>query len=220
MIKKAEVKSIITIALPLMAAFIAQRGMQVIDTVMMGWIGPTALAAGAIGTALFTTVLIFCMGVLSAIGIFIARAKGAENLSDIKTTMQHGFCLALFLSIPCMLIIWFIPPLLLTIGEDPLVVADATLLLHGMVWGFPGFLLFLVLREFISAFSLTLIVMIVSLFSIPLTFAANYILIYGKYHFPQFGIEGIGYGGSIVMWFMFFCLLAYSKNISVIKNTY
>src|SRR5579862_6875887 len=218
MIKHHEIKSIITIALPLMAAFLAQRGMQFIDTVMMGWIGPTALAAGAIGTAFYITVVLFCMGVLSAIGIFIVRAKGAENLNDITPTIQNGFCLALFLSIPCMLIIWFIPSIFLIIGEDPLVVRDSSLLLHGMVWGFPGILLFLVLREFISAFSLTLIVMIVALLSIPLTFAANYILIYGKYHFPEFGIAGIGYGGSIVTWFMFLSLLVYSKKHPLLKQ--
>lgn len=218
MIKKNEIKSIIIIALPLMAAFLAQKGMQFIDTIMMGWIGPTALAAGALGTAFFVTILLFCMGVLSAIGIFIVRAKGAGNISDVKSTMQHGFCLAIFLSVPCMLIIWLVPHILLCIGEDPLVVANTALLLHGMVWGFPSLLLFLVLREFISAFSLTLIVMMVSLFSIPLTFAANYILIYGKYHFPQLGIAGIGYGSSIVMWFMFLSLLVYSKKHTLLKK--
>src|SRR5262249_52407241 len=102
MIKKHEIKSIIIIALPLMAAFLAQRGMQFIDTIMMGWIGPTALAAGALGTAIFVTIVIFCMGVLSAIGVFIARAKGADNINDVKYIIQHGFCLALFLSVPCM----------------------------------------------------------------------------------------------------------------------
>ncbi len=213
-----EIKSIIIIALPLMAAFLAERGMQFIDSVMMGWLGPTALAAGALGVAIFFTFIIFCMGVLSAIGVFIVREKSGGSLSNIKYIIQHGLCLALLLALPCMLIMWFVPLFLLKIGEDPGVVADTTLLLRGMVWGVPGFLLFLVLREFISAFSLTTVVMIVSLLSIPLTFVANYILIYGKYHFPAFGIAGIGYGGSVVMWFMFFCLLIYSKKQAVLKE--
>lgn len=212
MIKKHEIKSLIIIALPLMAAFLAERGMEFIDTIMMGWIGPTALAAGAIGTTIFGTTILFCMGVLSSVGVFIVRAKGADNISDIKFTMQHGFCLALLLSVPGMLIIWFIPHVLLSLGEDPQVVINTSLLLHGMVWGFPGFLLFLLMREFTSAFSLTLVVMVVSLISIPLTFMANYILIYGKYHFPELRIAGIGYGGSIVMWFMFISMLIYSKR--------
>jgi MATE family multidrug resistance protein len=218
MIRKNNIKSIIIIALPLMAAFLAQRGMQFIDTVMMGWIGSTALAAGALGTALFGTTVIFCMGVLSAIGVFIARAKGSENISDIQPIMQHGVVLALILSVPCMLFIWLVPQILLRIGEDAVVVENVSLLLHGMVWGLPGFLLFAVFKEFIAAFSLTLIVMLVSFVSMPLTFAANYVLIYGQYHFPQLGIAGIGFAGAIIMWFMFFCLLGYSKKHPLLKE--
>jgi len=218
MIEKHEMQPIVSIALPLMTALLAQRGMQFIDTVMMGWLGPTALAAGAMGTSLFVTTILFCTGVLSAIGIFIVRAKGSDNLTDIKFIMQHGFCLALLLSIPCMLIIWFIPYILLSLSENQLVVKETVLLLHGMVWGLPGFLLFLVLREYIAAFALTRVVMMVSLFSIPLTFVANYILIYGKYNFPKLGIAGIGYGGTAVMWFMFLCLLVYSIKHPVLRK--
>ena len=218
MVKLHEIKSITALALPLMAAFLAQKGMQFIDTFMMGWIGPEALAAGAIGTSIFITILVFCMGTLSAVGIFIVRAKGANNPSDIKSSMLHGLCLALFISLPCMIIIWFAPDMLSALGEDPLVIKNTILLLHGLVWGFPGFLLFLVLREFISAFSLTRIVMVVALGSIPLTFAANYLLIYGKYGLPPLGIAGIGYAGAVIMWFMFLCLFTYSRKHSRLKN--
>lgn len=209
------IRSIIFITLPLMAAFLAQRGMQFIDTLMMGWIGPTALAAGAIGTAIFATILLFCMGALSSVGILISRAKGENN---ITYHMQHGCCFAFLLSFPCMLIIWFTPSLLLKLGQDPIVIADTILLLKGMIWGFPGMLLFLVFREFISAFSFTYVIMFISFISMPITFLFNYILIYGKYHFPQLGIEGIGYSSAIVMWFMFLSLFIYSKINPVLKK--
>lgn len=218
MIKLNEIKSIISLALPLMAAFLAQKGMQFIDTIMMGWIGPEALAAGAIGTSIYFTILVFCMGVLSAVGIFIVRAKGAKDIADTKSSMLHGLCLALFLSLPCMIIIWFSPYFLTHLGENPLVVKNIILLLHSLVWGFPGFLLFLVLREFISAFSLTRIIMFVALGSLPLTFFMNYLLINGKYGFPKLGIAGIGYTGAIIMWFMFLCAFIYSKKNNILKN--
>ena len=218
MIKIHEIKSISALVLPLMAAFLAQKGMQFIDTFMMGWIGPDALAAAALGTSIFMTVLVFCMGILSAVGIFIVRAKGANHSKEIQSSLQHGLCLALFISLPCMLIIWFSPSVLSIIGEEPRVVENVVLLLHGLVWGLPGFLLFAVMREFISAFSLTRVIMFVALGSLPLTFAANYILIYGKYGFPQSGIAGIGYAGAIVMWFMFFCLFSYSRIKHLLKE--
>ena len=210
-------KSIAVLVLPLMAAFLAQKGMQFIDTIMMGWIGPEALAAGALGTSVFITVLVFCMGTLSSVGVFIVRAKGANHNYDIQINLQHGLFLALMISVPCMLAVWFAPNALLMIGEDPLVIQNVTYLLHGLVWGLPGFLLFLVMREFIAAFSFTRVVMCVALGSIPLTFIANYVLIYGLYGFPKSGISGIGYAGAIIMWFMFICLWAYSKRHLVLK---
>ena len=139
MIKLHEIKSLTALALPLMAAFLAQKSMQFIDTFMMGWIGPEALAAGAIATSIYFTLLVFCMGTLSAVGIFIVRAKGADDIRDIKSSMLHGLCLALFLSLPFMLMIWFAPYFLIVIGYDLTVVNNAILLLHGLVWGFLDF---------------------------------------------------------------------------------
>lgn len=217
-ITKAEILSILAIALPLVAAFLAQRGMEFIDTLMLGWIDSTALAAGAISSAFFGTLQIFCMGALSVIGIFVARQRGSGNVNEIKLTLHQGLCWASLLAVPCVLIIWFTPQLLLKIYQNPQVIADATLILHGMVWGFPGFLLFLILKELISAFLLTRVVMIVSLISIPLTYVVNYTLIYGKYHFPRLGIAGIGYGSSIVIWLMFLSLFFYSNQHVLLKK--
>jgi MATE family multidrug resistance protein len=216
MIKIQDIKSTFVIVLPLMAAFLAQKGMQFIDTVMMGWLGPEALAAGAIGTSIFITNLVFCVGTLSSVGIFIARAKGENNTQEITDNLQNGVWLALFLSLPCMAVMWFAPDLLR--NEDKEVIHNTALLLHGLSLGMPGELLFLVFREFISAFFLTRIIMIVTILSIPLTFALNYILIYGKWGFPALGVSGIGYAGSMVMWFMFFSLLLYSLYNRHLKN--
>ena len=45
-------------------------------------------------------------------------------------------------------------------------------------------------------------------------------MIYGKYGFPVLGIEGIGYTGSIVGWFMFGCLLWYCQSTAVLKQNF
>lgn len=209
MTKTHDIKSTFALIFPLMAAFLAQKSMQLIDTLMMGWIGPSALAAGAVGTAIYMTTLVFCMGTLSAVGVFIARAKGANDKDDVRLSLQHGILMALLLSVPCIGLIWAAPHVLIVV-EDPAVVHNAALLLHGLSLGLPGYLLFLVFREFISAFALTRIVMIVTISSIPLTFSLNYILIYGKFGFPALGVAGIGYASAFVMWLMFIELLLYS----------
>ncbi len=210
--KLQQIKITTQLTLPLLAAFLAQKGMQLIDTIMMGWIGPEALAAGALGTAIFMTVTMFCRGIISAAGIFIVRARGAAQSDEIKSYLQQSVYLALLLSIPCMLTLWAVPSILIILGQQPAIVIKTKALLYGLVWGVPGFMLFLVYREFISAFSLIRIVMVVTLGSLPLTFMANYLLIYGKLGLPALGITGIGCATALVMWFMFFCLWIYSKK--------
>ncbi|HVV67464.1 MAG TPA: MATE family efflux transporter [Gammaproteobacteria bacterium] len=210
--KFQEIRITIALTIPLLASFLAQKGMQLIDTIMMGWIGPEALAAAALGTGIFMTSVMFCRGVLSATGVFIARARGAEQTDDVKSCLQQSVYVALMLSLPCMLLIWAAPYILTLLGQQVIIVANAKALLYGLIWGVPGFLLFFVYREFISAFSLMRVVMFVTLISIPLTFVANYVLIYGKLGLPALGVAGIGYASALVMWFMFLCLWVYSKK--------
>lgn len=216
--KFKEIKTFVILCAPLAAAFLAQKGMQFIDTLMMGWIGPQALAAGALATNIFVTILVFCRGILSMIGISIVHARASAQVRDIQSLLHQAGYLALVMSIPAMLLAWQAPFYLVAMGQDPAVAADAQRLLQGLVWGMPGFLLFYVLREFISAFALARAVMIVAFISIPLTFAGNYVLIYGKLGFPALGVAGIGYATAAVCWFMFGSLLFYCQKQSILKQ--
>jgi len=206
-----ELKQLVKLGIPLMAAFISQKGMQLVDAVMMGRIGSRALAAGVFGTGAYLTLTLFSLGLLSAVGVLIAAARGEEKLAEIPSILRSGFFQALILVVPGIAAIIFVPDFLWYIGQNHEVVALTRQLLLGLVWGFPGMLLFLILREFISAFELARIVMLVTALSIPVTFIANYILIYGKFGFPALGIRGIGYAGAFVQWLMFLCLFIYAK---------
>ncbi len=204
-----ELKTTTQLAIPLIAAFLGQKGLQLVDVIMMGRIGTDALAAGALGTGFFMTILVFCIGTISAVGVFISRSIGSEQLAEVVSSLQHGLVLALLIALPCMILIWYAPPILIALGEDPKVVAGTQLFLHSLVWGFPGLLGFFVLREFVAALKLTRMVLMVTIAAIPLAIALNYILIYGKFGLPALGIAGIGYAGTIIYWLMFISLLGY-----------
>ncbi len=213
-----QIKTITIIALPLMAAFLAQKGIQITDTIMLGWLGTNQLAAGALGVAIFLTCGTFGLGTLSSVGIFVARARGQETHDEIPLILQQGIIMVFIMALPLMLLIWHLPAILLKFNQDPAVIKQVALLVHGLIWGFPGFLLFFVFREFIAAFALTRIIMLVCLFSVPLTFIGNYIFIYGKFGFPNLGIAGIGYVGAAIYWLIFMSLFSYYKLNSQLKK--
>jgi hypothetical protein len=53
---------------------LVNMGMAITDTPMMGWIGPTALAAGAVVSDLYSLVFYLAAGTLSAVAVLAARA--------------------------------------------------------------------------------------------------------------------------------------------------
>src|SRR5262249_15993709 len=217
-----ELKAITQLAFPLIAVFIAQKGIQLVDVIMMGKIGAHALAAGALATSFLISVMVFCLGSLSATGVFISRSLGAKQLQEISSSLYGGFCLGALLAIPGMLLIWHAPALFLAVGEDPHIVAGSQLFLNAIVWGFPGLMGFFVMREFVSAFAFTKIIFWISVLAIPITAVANYIFIYGisiygEWKIPALGIAGIGYSGAIIQWLMFLSMLGYCLHHPILK---
>ena len=213
-----EIRPLLFLALPLIAAGLAQMGMDVVDTLMMGRLGPNTLASGALGSAIFGSLLMMSIGIISAVGVLAARAYGAENLPRIEKIVRQGLWAALVLSVPVALIMWFAPWFLQKIGEDRAIIAGTSAFLHGLVWGvFPG-LAFMTLREFVCALSRPRIVMIISALAIPLNALFNYILMYGKWGFPVLGIAGIGISTSLVEWIIFAAIAVYITRSHIFRH--
>lgn len=204
-----EINLTIRLASPLIAALLAQTTMELVNSLMLGQLGPEALAAGGLGMALFFMLMVICVGLLNAAGVLIARSYGAGNHSEINIIISQAIYLAGFLGVICMGFLWFVPQFLLWIGEEPEIVTGASLFLHALLWGFPPLLVFFALREFVAALSFTRIIMILSLCITPLTALGNYILMYGKFGLPALGIAGIGYSTAGLEWCLVIAMLYY-----------
>ena len=62
--------------MPLIGTQLAQMALNVTDTVMVGWLGATELAAAVLGTQIFFTVYIFGSGFAIAVMPVAAAAEG------------------------------------------------------------------------------------------------------------------------------------------------
>jgi len=79
-----------------------------------------------------------------------------------------------------------------------------------IVWGGPGFCLYLVLRNYSEGLSHTKPTMIISIIGLLINIPANYIFIYGEFGMPALGGAGCGIATAIVYWVMFISMLIYS----------
>src|SRR5688500_18495426 len=71
---RSELASVISVAAPLAAGFIAETAMNFADLVIVGRLGSTELAAVSLTANLAFSLLFVCMGVVSAVSVFAAQA--------------------------------------------------------------------------------------------------------------------------------------------------
>ncbi|PHM47039.1 multidrug efflux pump AbeM [Xenorhabdus miraniensis] len=143
-----DIRSILILAIPLIISQCAQSGILFIDTLLMGKLGPQALAAGALAISAFYLCYILSFGVISAAGNLVAIYHGAGRRRDIVSAIRCGLLLALLLSFGMGILLWNITPLMLMLGQPPDTVEMAQEFLYILVWGMPFGLLFLALRGF------------------------------------------------------------------------
>lgn len=112
-----ELRTILRLAGPLIASQMAHMLMVFTDTVMMGHLGPDALAGGGLGAASYNLISFFCVGVIAAVGTLVAIRHGAgDNVGATRLT-QNGLWLAWGLASVAALILWNLEPILLQFGQ-------------------------------------------------------------------------------------------------------
>lgn len=206
---KPAIKELVLLACPLVFAQIAHISMQIVDTIMLGRLGPLALATGSLGGVITYNVAVFFVGILSSTGSLLAQAQGANDTTLSRQILSHSLLLSFFLSLCCIAIIIYSPFLLQYFHLEPALIVSVKFFLNALAWGIPPWLIFFVLRDFVAVYRKTRIILIISIFSVPLNALLNYILMYGKLGLPEYGIAGVGMATSLVRWSMLVSLLAY-----------
>ncbi len=213
-----EAKATLALALPLIGAQLAQVGIQTIDIVMIGWLGPQELAAAALGSSVFFACWLFAMGLCSAVAPLVAYARGAKQPRQVRRSVRQGFWVALAIGIPLSCVLWQMEAILLGLGQLPENAALAGAYIQAMLFGFVPSLWFIVMRSFLSAMDKGQVILIVSLLAVGLNALCNYALMFGNFGFPRLELVGAGIASSLVACFMFAGLLVYAVTHRKLKR--
>ena len=87
---KQEFRPMISLAAPVVVAEIGWVAMGLVDTLMVGPLGPEAIGAVGIGSAVFIGIVIFGMGVLLGLDTLVSQAYGAGRIDDCHRWLVHG----------------------------------------------------------------------------------------------------------------------------------
>jgi MATE family multidrug resistance protein len=183
-------------------AQLAQMGMGLTDTIMLGALGRDALAAGGLGAGLFFTISAVLQGLVFGVGILVAHARGAAQPEKIPPILRGGFVIATLVAIPLMLVLWNIEPLLLLVGEPEHLAHDVTRYVHILLFAAPASMWLAVQRSYLAAMGHTRLVMVVAVVALFVNGVLNYGLIHGYFGLPEMGYLGSCTATLIAVWGM------------------
>jgi len=197
------------LAAPLAIAQLSQMAMSVTDTVLLGSLGPDALAAGGLGASSFFVVVTLLQGVLTSVSVSVSHARGAQAEERVPHIYWTGLVLSMLLSIPAFVLLSFATPILLAFGEPSLLAHHVGEYAAVLRWGTLGSLIAVgLMRSFLPAIGAAKRLLWVSLGGIGVNAFLKYGLIHGAFGLPRFGFLGSAAATAITVWVSALTLMA------------
>src|SRR5690606_31653501 len=79
-----ELYATFVLAWPLVVAQLAQNALHTTDVILLGWLGPSYLAAGTLATTFLMPFLVAGVGIVGAVAPLVAQARGARDIKAIR----------------------------------------------------------------------------------------------------------------------------------------
>ncbi|MGP2490776.1 MATE family efflux transporter [Mesorhizobium sp. PUT5] len=202
---RSEIRATVALAWPMVLTNLGQTAMTATDVMMMGRLGPQALAASALGSNLYFMPMIFGLGLILATSPMMATKLGSmpHSVRDLRRTVRQGLWLAVFAAVPIWLFLWHGEAVLLAMGQEPALAHQAGIYLRWLQWAVLPFYGYIVLRSFISALERPGWALVIVFLAVACNVLLNWMFIFGNLGAPAMGIAGSGFATTLSSVLMF-----------------
>lgn len=190
----AELKKTLKISVPLIISNVAQIGLGLIDSAMIGAVDYRQLAASSLALNVIVIPQVAGNGIAIAISPLAAIANGQRDVFKASTVLFNGFFLTTLVAVIIAVSLVAGNGLLFHLGQDREVATFAVPFFKIMAWSLIPTLMFSAVKQFCDGLEFTKTAMTLSLISLPLNAFLNWIFIYGRFGFPRMELTGAGIG--------------------------
>lgn len=177
------------------------------DNIMVGQLGTAELAAVSLGNSFIFIAMSLGIGFSTAITPLTAEADAEGNVARGRSTFKHGLILCTTLGIILFILILLAKPLMYMMDQPVEVVELALPYLDLVAFSLIPLIIFQALKQFSDGLSKTKFAMYATVVANIVNIVLNYLLIFGKFGFPEMGIIGAAIGTlasrvimNIVLW--------------------
>jgi MATE family multidrug resistance protein len=197
-----ELRPMLALAWPVVVAELGWMLMGVVDTIMVGRLGPQAIGAVGLGSSAYVALAVFGMGILLGLDTFVSQAFGARSVAECHRWLLQGLYLALVASVPFTLLTMAVAGSMPAWGLHPAVLGLARPYLHTVAWGTLPLLVYAACRRYLQGMNVVRPVMIVLLTANLVNAAVNWLLIFGHGGLPALGTTGSAWATVLARTYM------------------
>ncbi|MEX1362492.1 MAG: MATE family efflux transporter [Nannocystaceae bacterium] len=206
---RSELHALLRLGLPVAATQLGMMMLGVVDTMMVGHLGTTALDAAALGSLWVWGTAVLGVGLVFGMDPIVTQAHGAGQHRRVALALQRGLVVAALVT-PLLSATWWLTGEGLTLlGQQPHLAAAADVYVDVQVFSLWPLLAFFVLRQYLQGRGIVAPALGVVLVANGFNVLANWVLIFGHLGMPAMGLEGAGLATGLTRVFMVLMLAAW-----------
>ena len=217
-----EFKYNLNLAAPVMLGMLGHTFVSLVDNIMVGQLGATELAAVSLGNSFVFVAMSLGIGFSTAITPLVAEADTEKNFAKGKSALKHGLFLCTALGVVLFLLLLLAKPLMNVMDQPVEVVALAIPYLDLVAFSLIPLIVFQAFKQFSDGLSFTKYPMYATIVANLINVLLNYLLIFGKFGFPELGIVGAAIGTLIsrvvMVFFLWWLLRAREKSKAFVTD--
>lgn len=187
----SRTKTLFGFAAPIIGTQLVGILPQVVAMYFVANLGKHELAAGALATSSFITMIATGASFFNAMSILISHRKEKNAMSDVGSLFMHGMGFALILGIILGFLLWHMDKILVLFGQDPGLIALTHGYFHFAAFSIPLMLLLTNISQFYIGMGQPRVAFILSLCNAPLSIFFSYTFVLGHFGAPILGLTGI-----------------------------
>ncbi|MFT5052935.1 MAG: MATE family multidrug resistance protein [Chlamydiales bacterium] len=205
---RIELKSLGWLALPIIATNLGTMLLGVVDVWMVARYSSEALASATLANTWIHGTTLFAMGIVMGIDPIVSQAHGARDGLRGGLALQRGIVVALLVSVPIAWLWSHCEGFLLLAGQQPELADAAQTYALVQIPSAPLFLVFIAMRQYLQGRGIVRPALWVVLGTNVLNVIFNAALIFGRFGFPEMGLQGAGIATALSKAIMLIGLLA------------
>lgn len=217
---RSELRTLVRLSAPIALSHLGMTMMGAVDTLMLGHVGATELAASALGNVWEWTWLCLGLGLVMGIDPLISQAHGKGDGPGTALALQRGLVVGLLASVPICGALALTRPGLLLLGQDPVVAELAARYNLFKLPTAPCFLIYSALRQYLQSRTLTLPATIVMWAGNAVHVVLSWLLIFGPFGLPALGIVGAAIAESTTFILLVLGLITWMRAFGLHKGAW